>query len=68
MATTTFSDACILAIGAIKQVPVVKNNAVVPGNVMRVTLGCDHRVVDGVVDKFLQTFKLLMENPAAMLA
>lgn len=62
-------DACILAIGAIKQVPVVKNNAVVPGNVMRVTLSCDHRVVDGVVgSKFLQTFKLLMENPAAMLA
>ena len=40
-------DACILAIGGISQVPVVKNGAVVPGNVMKVTLSCDHRVVDG---------------------
>ncbi|MET0393633.1 MAG: pyruvate dehydrogenase complex dihydrolipoamide acetyltransferase, partial [Chitinophagaceae bacterium] len=40
-------DACILAVGGISQVPVVKNGAVVPGNVMKVTLSCDHRVVDG---------------------
>lgn len=61
-------DACILAIGAIKQVPVVKNGMVQPGHVMKVTLSCDHRVVDGVVgSKFLNTFKALLENPIVML-
>lgn len=61
-------DACILAIGAIKQIPVVKNGMVQPGNVMKVTLSCDHRVVDGVVgSKFLNTFKALLENPIVML-
>ncbi len=61
-------DACILAVGAIKQVPVVKNNAVVPGNVMKVTLSCDHRVVDGATGAaFLQTLKDYLENPVMML-
>ncbi len=61
-------DACILAIGAIKQIPVVKNGMVQPGNVMKVTLSCDHRVVDGVVGaKFLNTFKALLENPIVLL-
>lgn len=61
-------DACILAVGAIKQVPVVKNGTIQPGHVMRVTLSCDHRVVDGVVgSKFLNTFKALLENPIVML-
>ncbi len=61
-------DSCIMAIGGIKAVPVVKNGAVVPGNVMKVTLSCDHRVVDGVTGaKFLQTFKAMMENPMMML-
>lgn len=61
-------DACILAVGAIKQVPVVKAGQVLPGNVMRVTLSCDHRVVDGVMgSEFLQTFKNIMENPIGML-
>ena len=61
-------DACILAIGGIKEVPVVKNGQVVPGNVMKVTLSCDHRVVDGASGAaFLQTFKIYMEQPAAML-
>ncbi len=61
-------DACILAIGGIKSVPVVKNGAVVPGNVMKVTLSCDHRVVDGASGAgFLQTFKSYMENPVMML-
>ena len=40
-------DACILAVGGIAKIPVVKNGQVVPGNVMKVTLSCDHRVVDG---------------------
>lgn len=60
-------DSCIMAVGGIKAVPVVKNGAVVPGNVMRVTLSCDHRVVDGAKGAaFLQTFKKLMENPVAL--
>lgn len=62
-------DACILSVGAIKQVPVVKNNQVVPGNIMKVTLACDHRVVDGAVGAaFLQTLKKFIENPVTMLA
>jgi pyruvate dehydrogenase E2 component (dihydrolipoamide acetyltransferase) len=61
-------DACILAIGGISQVPVVKNGAVVPGNVMKVTLSCDHRVVDGATGAaFLQTVKSLLEEPLRML-
>lgn len=61
-------DSCIMAIGSIRQVPVVKNGTVVPGNQMKVTLSCDHRVVDGATGaKFLQTFKNLMENPVIML-
>lgn len=60
-------DSCIMAVGGIKSVPVVKNGAVVPGNVMRVTLSCDHRVVDGAKGAaFLQSFKKLMENPVAL--
>jgi len=55
-------------IGGIQAVPVVKNGQVVPGHVMKVTLSCDHRVVDGVVgSKFLNTFKNYMENPVIML-
>jgi pyruvate dehydrogenase E2 component (dihydrolipoamide acetyltransferase) len=61
-------DACILAVGGIKAVPVVKNGAVVPGNVMKVTLSCDHRVVDGASGAaFLQTLKAFLENPVMMI-
>jgi pyruvate dehydrogenase E2 component (dihydrolipoamide acetyltransferase) len=61
-------DACILAVGSIQQKPVVKNNAVVPGNLMKVTLSCDHRVVDGVAgSEFLKTLKSYLENPVMML-
>lgn len=61
-------DACILAVGGIKQVPVVKNNQVVPGNVMKITLSCDHRVVDGASGaQFLNTVKSMLENPILML-
>ena len=61
-------DACILAIGGIAQVPVVKNGAVVPGNVMKLTLSCDHRVVDGATGAaFMQTVKSLLEEPLRML-
>ena len=62
-------DACILAVGGIQQVPVVKNGAVVPGNVMKVTLSCDHRVVDGATGAaFLNTLKTYLEHPVTMLA
>lgn len=61
-------DSCILAVGGIKQVPVVKNGQVVPGNIMKVTLSCDHRVVDGASgSEFLNTFKSYLENPVMML-
>ena len=62
-------DAAILAIGGIKQTPVVKNGLIVAGNVMKVTLSCDHRVVDGATGaSFLQSFKQFLENPVMMLA
>ncbi len=62
-------DSCILAVGGISQVPVVKNGAIVPGNIMKVTLSCDHRVVDGATGSaFLQTLKSLLEEPLRMLA
>jgi pyruvate dehydrogenase E2 component (dihydrolipoamide acetyltransferase) len=60
-------DACILAVGGISQEPVVKGGQVVPGNVMNVTLSCDHRVVDGATGSaFLQTLKRLLEEPLRM--
>ena len=61
-------NACILAVSAIQQVPVVKNGAIVPGNVMKLTLSCDHRVVDGATGSaFLQTVKSLLEEPLRMM-
>lgn len=61
-------DACILAVGGISQEPVVKNGQIVPGNIMKVTLSCDHRVVDGATGAaFLQTLKQLLEEPVRML-
>ncbi len=61
-------DSCILAVGGISQVPVVKNGQVVPGNVMKVTMSCDHRSVDGATGSaFLQTLKSLLEEPLRML-
>ncbi|MFC2185892.1 pyruvate dehydrogenase complex dihydrolipoamide acetyltransferase [Fulvivirgaceae bacterium LMO-SS25] len=61
-------DACIMAVGAIKKVPVVRNDELTIGNVMKVTLSCDHRAVDGAVGSaFLQTFKYLLEDPVRIL-
>ena len=61
-------DACILAVGGIKQTPIVKDGQIVPGNIMKVTLSCDHRVVDGATGAaFLQTVKSLLEDPMRML-
>ena len=61
-------DACILAVGGIKEVPIVKNGEIIPGNIMKVTLSCDHRVVDGAVGSaFLNSFKNYLENPVLLL-
>jgi pyruvate dehydrogenase E2 component (dihydrolipoamide acetyltransferase) len=61
-------DSCILAVSGIQAVPVVKNGAVVPGNIMKVTLSADHRVVDGAAAAaFLQTLKQLLEEPVRLL-
>ena len=60
-------EAAILAVGAVQQKPVVKNDAIVIGNVMKVTLSCDHRIVDGATGAlFLRELKKLLENPIAM--
>lgn len=61
-------DACILAVGGIKETVVVKNGEMKPGNVMKVTLSCDHRAVDGAVGAaFLQTLKGFLEDPVRIL-
>jgi pyruvate dehydrogenase E2 component (dihydrolipoamide acetyltransferase) len=62
-------DACIMAVGTIVEKPVVKDGNIVVGHTMKVTLSCDHRVVDGAVGSaFLQTFKKYMENPVMIIA
>lgn len=62
-------DAAILAVGKIAPTPVVEDGQVVVRNIMKLTLSCDHRVVDGAVGaRFLQTLKKFLENPVTMLA
>ncbi|NNE26614.1 MAG: 2-oxo acid dehydrogenase subunit E2, partial [Saprospiraceae bacterium] len=61
-------DACILAVGSIVQKPIVENGEITIGNMMKVTLSCDHRIVDGAKGaSFLQTLKLYLENPVRIL-
>ncbi|GAB4252749.1 MAG: pyruvate dehydrogenase complex dihydrolipoamide acetyltransferase [Vicingaceae bacterium] len=61
-------NACIMAVGGINEVPVVRQGQIVPGNIMKVTLSCDHRVVDGALGAaYLKTFKQYMENPVLLL-
>jgi len=61
-------NACILAVSAIVEKPVVKNGELAIGKRMKVTLSCDHRVVDGVAGaKFLKTYKDILEDPIRML-
>src|SRR6266850_1928571 len=61
-------EGAILAVGAMTPKPVVRNNEVVVRQMMRVTLSCDHRVVDGATGaKFLQTFKKILENPVLLI-
>lgn len=61
-------DSCILAVGGIMEKPVVRDGQIVIGNIMKVTLSSDHRVVDGATAaQFLRTLKMLLENPMRML-
>lgn len=61
-------DACILAVGAIVEKPIVQNGEITIGNTMKATLSCDHRVVDGAKGaQFLQTFKQILEDPIRIL-
>lgn len=61
-------DACILAVGGVKDTVGVVNGEIKPVKTMKVTLSCDHRVVDGVVgSKFLNTLKELLEEPVKLL-
>ncbi|KXK41570.1 MAG: dihydrolipoyllysine-residue acetyltransferase [Bacteroidetes bacterium OLB11] len=60
-------DACILAVGKITPTPIVENGQIVIKNLMKLTLSCDHRAVDGAVGaQFLQTLKSILENPLSM--
>ena len=61
-------NSAILSVGSIVQKPVVKNDKIVVGNTMKLTLACDHRTVDGATGAaFLQTLKGYIENPITML-
>lgn len=60
--------ACILAVGAVQQIPIVQDNQIIPAHMLQVTLSCDHRVVDGAVGaSFLSTLKALLEEPLRLL-
>lgn len=62
-------NSAILSVGAIVQKPVVKNNQIVVGNTMTITLACDHRTVDGATGaQFLQTLRHYIEKPVSMIA
>ncbi len=61
-------DACILAVGGIIEKAIVKNGQIVPGNMMKVTLSCDHRIVDGATGaQFLNTLKDILEDPIRLM-
>ena len=61
-------DACIMAVGSIVEKPVVKDGELAVGNIMKLTLSCDHRVVDGASGaRFLQTVKGMLEDPIRLL-
>jgi pyruvate dehydrogenase E2 component (dihydrolipoamide acetyltransferase) len=60
-------QAAILAVAAIKERPVVRDGAIRPAHTMRVTLSCDHRIIDGVVaGRFLEELKRFLENPIGL--
>lgn len=60
-------NSCILSVGAIIEKPIVKNGQIVVGNTMKLSLACDHRVVDGATGaQFLQTLRTYLESPLKM--
>jgi pyruvate dehydrogenase E2 component (dihydrolipoamide acetyltransferase) len=62
-------QAAILAVGTVRDEPVVREGRIEPGKVMTVTLSGDHRVVDGALaGRFLRELKTLLEQPVALLA
>ncbi len=61
-------DSCILAVGGINEKAVVRDGEIVIANIMKVTMSCDHRVVDGATGaQFLQTFKAILEDPIRLM-
>ncbi len=61
-------EAAILAVGTLREEPVVVDGAIVPGRRMRFTMSCDHRVIDGATGaKFMAAFKTIIESPLTML-
>jgi pyruvate dehydrogenase E2 component (dihydrolipoamide acetyltransferase) len=61
-------NSCILSIGSILKKPIINNDNIIPGYVIKITLACDHRIIDGVIgSKFLKTLKEILENPIFML-
>lgn len=61
-------NSAILSVGAIIEKPIVKNGAIVVGNTMKLSLACDHRVVDGATGaQFLQTLRTYLEQPLTLL-
>jgi pyruvate dehydrogenase E2 component (dihydrolipoamide acetyltransferase) len=60
-------DACILAVGSIKEQAISVDGIIQSGHIMKLTLSCDHRVIDGAAGAaFLQTLQQLLENPVTM--
>ncbi len=60
-------EGAILAVGSIVEKPIAENGQLVIGNTMKVTLSCDHRVIDGAIGaQFLQYLKKVLENPAML--
>jgi pyruvate dehydrogenase E2 component (dihydrolipoamide acetyltransferase) len=62
-------DSCIMAVGTIEEKPIAKDGEVTTAPMMKVTLSCDHRVVDGATGaRFLQTFKNYLEDPVRIIS
>lgn len=63
-----YPNSCILSVGTITEKPIIKNNNIIISSIMKITLACDHRLIDGsIAGMFLQTCKKLLENPILML-
>jgi len=61
-------EACILGIGKIQEIPIIKNKKIESGYLMKVNLSCDHRIIDGTTgSEFLKNLKEILENPIKMI-